>query len=203
MGIKSYIDPVYSLCLGTPDFSLFELVGAYGTFANRGVFTDPIFVTRIEDRNGNVLATFAPALQDAISEQTAFTMLGMMKNVVTSGTAGRLRWMYGFKADMAGKTGTSQKNSDAWFMGVTPKIVAGAWVGGEDRSVHLNGAGDGVPVWHCRFLPGFMKKIYGDPSLGVSESDLFPVPVGAVVYQCNEEKGTATAVPREEDEFFD
>ena len=102
------------------------MVGAYGTFANRGVFTDPIFVTRIEDRNGNVLATFAPALHDAISEQTAYTMLGMMKNVVTSGTAGRLRWMYKFKADMAGKTGTSQKNSDAWFMGVTPKIVAGA-----------------------------------------------------------------------------
>lgn len=202
MGIKSYIDPVYSLCLGTPDFSLFELVGAYGTFANRGVFTDPIFVTRIEDRNGNVLATFAPALQDAISEQTAFTMLGMMKNVVTSGTAGRLRWMYGFKADMAGKTGTSQKNSDAWFMGVTPKIVAGAWVGGEDRSVHLNGAGDGARV-ALPIFAGFMKKIYGDPSLGVSESDLFPVPVGAVVYQCNEEKGTATAVPREEDEFFD
>ena len=192
MGIKSYIDPVYSLCLGTPDFSLFELVGAYGTFANRGVFTDPIFVTRIEDRNGNVLATFAPALQDAISEQTAFTMLGMMKNVVTSGTAGRLRWMYGFKADMAGKTGTSQKNSDAWFMGVTPKIVAGAWVGGEDRSVHLNGAGDGARV-ALPIFAGFMKKIYGDPSLGVSESDLFPVPVGAVVYQCNEEKGTATA----------
>jgi len=202
MGIKSYIDPVYSLCLGTPDFSLFELVGAYGTFANRGVFTDPIFVTRIEDRNGNVLATFAPALQDAISEQTAFTMLGMMKNVVTSGTAGRLRWMYGFKADMAGKTGTSQKNSDAWFMGVTPKIVAGAWVGGEDRSVHLNGTGDGARV-ALPIFAGFMKKIYGDPSLGVSESDLFPVPVGAVVYQCNEEKGTATAVPREEDEFFD
>ena len=202
MGIKSYIDPVYSLCLGTPDFSLFELVGAYGTFANRGVFTDPIFVTRIEDRNGNVLATFAPALQDAISEQTAFTMLGMMKNVVTSGTAGRLRWMYGFKADMAGKTGTSQKNSDAWFMGVTPKIVAGAWVGGEDRSVHLNGAGDGARV-ALPIFAGFMKKIYSDPSLGVSESDLFPVPVGAVVYQCNEEKGTATAVPREEDEFFD
>ena len=181
MGIQSYIDPVYSLCLGTPDVSLFEMVGAYGTFANRGVFTDPIFVTRIEDRNGNVLATFAPALHDAISEQTAYTMLGMMKNVVTSGTAGRLRWMYKFTADMAGKTGTSQKNSDAWFMGVTPKIVAGAWVGGEDRSVHLNSAADGARV-ALPIFAGFMRKVYDDPSLGVSESDQFPIPVGAVVY---------------------
>ena len=202
MGIQSYIDPVYSLCLGTPDVSLFEMVGAYGTFANRGVFTDPIFVTRIEDRNGNVLATFAPALHDAISEQTAYTMLGMMKNVVTSGTAGRLRWMYKFKADMAGKTGTSQKNSDAWFMGVTPKIVAGAWVGGEDRSVHLNSAADGARV-ALPIFAGFMRKVYDDPSLGVSESDQFPMPVGAVVYECSEEEGTESAVRQEQDEFFE
>ena len=202
MGIQSYIDPVYSLCLGTPDVSLFEMVGAYGTFANRGVFTDPIFVTRIEDRNGNVLATFAPALHDAISEQTAYTMLGMMKNVVTSGTAGRLRWMYKFKADMAGKTGTSQKNSDAWFMGVTPKIVAGAWVGGEDRSVHLNSAADGARV-ALPIFAGFMRKVYDDPSLGVSESDQFPIPVGAVVYECSEEEGNQSAIIQEQDEFFD
>ena len=202
MGIQSYIDPVYSLCLGTPDVSLFEMVGAYGTFANRGVFTDPIFVTRIEDRNGNVLATFAPSLHDAISEQIAYTMLGMMKNVVTSGTAGRLRWMYKFTADMAGKTGTSQKNSDAWFMGVTPKIVAGAWVGGEDRSVHLNSAADGARV-ALPIFAGFMRKVYDDPSLGVSESDQFPIPVGAVVYECSEEEGNQSAIIQEQDEFFD
>ena len=118
-------------------------------------------MTRIEDRNGNVLATFALALQDAISEQTAFHDARYDEECRYVRNRGTLCWMYGFKADMAGKTGTSQKNSDAWFMGVTPKIVAGAWVGGEDRSVHLNGAEDGARV-ALPIFAGFMKKIYGD-----------------------------------------
>ena len=201
MGIHSYIDPVYALCLGTPDFSLFELVGAYGTFANRGVFIEPIFVTRIEDRHGNVLATFTPASHDAISEQTAYTMLGMLKNVL-NGTAGRLRWIYNFKGEMGGKTGTSQNNSDAWFVGVTPKIVAGAWVGAEDRSVHLISGADGarsaLPIYG-----NFMTQVYANRSLGISQSDLFPIPVGAVIYDCDDRSESIAPRVPEEDEFFD
>lgn len=202
MGVRSYIDPVYALCLGTADLSLFELVGAYATYANRGVFNDPIFVTRIEDRNGNVLANFAASAQDAISEQTAYTMLGMLQNVVNGGTAGRLRGMYAFTAEMGGKTGTSQNNSDAWFVGVTPKIVAGAWVGGEDRSVHLNNAADGarsaLPIF-----AGFMKSVYGDTRLGITQLDKFPMPVGGISYNCDESgrQGTEVGVHKE-DEFF-
>ena len=202
-GIRSYIDPVYALCLGTSDFSLFELVGAYGTFANRGVHVDPIFVTRIEDRHGNVLANFTSPSQDAISEQSAYTMLGMLKRVVNAGTAGRIRAL-GLKADMGGKTGTSQKNSDAWFVGVTPKLVAGAWVGGEDRSIHLSSGGEGSRIALPLFA-NFMTKVYGDSKLGITEKDQFPIPVNAVSYDCDESAEPAAALPSSGggDEFFD
>ena len=202
-GIRSYIDPVYALCLGTSDFSLFELVGAYGTFANRGVHVDPIFVTRIEDRHGNVLANFTSPSQDAISEQSAYTMLGMLKRVVNAGTAGRIRAL-GLKADMGGKTGTSQKNSDAWFVGVTPKLVAGAWVGGEDRSIHLSSGGEGSRI-ALPIFANFMKKVYGDSKLGITEKDQFPIPVNAVSYDCDESAEPAAALPSSggADEFFD
>ena len=202
-GIRSYIDPVYALCLGTSDFSLFELVGAYGTFANRGVHVDPIFVTRIEDRHGNVLANFTSPSQDAISEQSAYTMLGMLKRVVNAGTAGRIR-DWGLKADMGGKTGTSQKNSDAWFVGVTPKLVAGAWVGGEDRSIHLSSGGEGSRI-ALPIFANFMKKVYGDSKLGITEKDQFPIPVNAVSYDCDESAEPAAALPSSGggDEFFD
>ena len=202
-GIRSYIDPVYALCLGTSDFSLFELVGAYGTFANRGVHVDPIFVTRIEDRHGNVLANFTSPSQDAISEQSAYTMLGMLKRVVNAGTAGRIRAL-GLKADMGGKTGTSQKNSDAWFVGVTPKLVAGAWVGGEDRSIHLSSGGEGSRI-ALPIFANFMKKVYGDSKLGITEKDQFPIPVNAVSYDCDESAEPAAALPSSGggDEFFE
>ena len=202
-GIRSYIDPVYALCLGTSDFSLFELVGAYGTFANRGVHVDPIFVTRIEDRHGNVLANFTSPSQDAISEQSAYTMLGMLKRVVNAGTAGRIRAL-GLKADMGGKTGISQKNSDAWFVGVTPKLVAGAWVGGEDRSIHLSSGGEGSRI-ALPIFANFMKKVYGDSKLGITEKDQFPIPVNAVSYDCDESAEPAAALPSSGggDEFFD
>ena len=202
-GIRSYIDPVYALCLGTSDFSLFELVGAYGTFANRGVHVDPIFVTRIEDRHGNVLANFTSPSQDAISEQSAYTMLGMLKRVVNAGTAGRIRAL-GLKADMGGKTGTSQKNSDAWFVGVTPKLVAGAWVGGEGRSIHLSSGGEGSRI-ALPIFANFMKKVYGDSKLGITEKDQFPIPVNAVSYDCDESAEPAAALPSSGggDEFFD
>ena len=202
-GIESYIDPVYPLCLGTSAFSLFELVGAYGTFANRGVHIDPIFVTRIEDRQGNVLANFAAPMQEAISEQTAYTMLDMLRRVVNAGTAGSIRRLGIKEADMGGKTGTSQNNSDAWFVGVLPKLVGGAWVGGEDRSIHLSSGGEGARIALPIFAK-FMERVYADPKLGITQKDKFPVPVGAVSYDCDEsaEAPAASTTPRE-DEFFD
>lgn len=202
-GIESYIDPVYPLCLGTSTFSLFELVGAYGTFANRGVHIDPIFVTRIEDRQGNVLANFAAPMQEAISEQTAFTMLDMLRRVVNAGTAGSIRRLGIKEADMGGKTGTSQNNSDAWFVGVLPKLVGGAWVGGEDRSIHLSSGGEGARIALPIFAK-FMERVYADPKLGITQKDKFPVPVGAVSYDCDESaEAPATSTTFREDEFFD
>lgn len=201
MGIMSYIYPVYALCLGTPDFSLFEMIGAYGTYANRGVFTEPIFVTRIEDKYGNLITSFQPKTSDAISEQTAYTMLGMLKNVINAGTAGRLRGTYGFTGDMGGKTGTSQNNSDAWFIGVTPKLVAGAWVGGEDPSVGLWRRGEGSAL-ALPIFGEFMKKVYADPRLGITQDDKFPVPVGAVTYDCDPEQAPEDINP-DDDGFFD
>ena len=200
-GIHSYVDPVPALCVGTSDFSLFELVGAYGTFANRGVHIDPIFVTRIEDRHGNVLANFTAPAQDAISEQTAYTMLGMLKNVVNAGTAGRIRAL-GITADMGGKTGTTQNNSDAWFVGVTPKLVAGVWVGGEDRSIHLSSGGEGSRI-ALPIFADFIKRVYNEPKLGITQKDQFPIPVGAVSYDCDESDLHAPASQTRDDEFFD
>lgn len=200
LGIMSYIDPVYALCLGTPDVSLFEMVGSYGIYPNRGVFNDPIFVTRIEDKHGNILATFTNNSYDAISERTANTMLGMLKNVIDAGTAGRLRWKYGFKGEMGGKTGTSQNASDAWFIGVFPKLVAGAWVGGEDRSVHLVSGGEGS-VMALPIVGDFMKKVYSNPAMSVKENDPFPVGVGL---NCTSENTVQAAdTLNVEAEFFD
>ena len=144
MGIRSYIDPVPALALGSSESNVFELVSAFSTFANQGVHTDAIFVTRIEDRQGNLIASFIPQSQDAISERTAYTMLTMLQGVVNAGTAGRLKWQFGFNdVEIGGKTGTSNQNRDAWFMCVAPKLVAGAWVGGEDQSVHFVRGGEG------------------------------------------------------------
>jgi penicillin-binding protein 1A len=204
MGIMSYIYPVYALCLGTPDFSLYEMVGAYTTFVNRGVFIDPTFVVRIEDRLGNVISSFAPTSSDAISEQTAYTMLGMLQNVVNAGTAGKLHGQYAFTAQMGGKTGTSQENRDAWFIGVTPKIVAGAWVGGEDQSVHLWSRGEGSAL-ALPIFGEFMKRVYADPRLGIKQTDTFYVPAGAETYDCSNRDEWQSAEEQQptEDEFFD
>ena len=144
MGVMSFIDPVYALCLGTFESNVFELASAYSTFANEGVHNTPIFVTHIEDRQGNLISTFSSNSQDAISKNTAYTMLTMLKNVISNGTGRRMTWQFGFTdMDIAGKTGTSNDNRDAWFMCITPRLVAGAWVGGEDQSVHLRRSGEG------------------------------------------------------------
>lgn len=205
MGIRSYIDPVYALCLGTSEASLLELVGAYATFANRGVNTEPIFVTRIEDRQGNLISSFVPSSSDAISEQNAYTMLTMLQGVVNSGTGGRLRWQYGLTGEIGGKTGTSQENRDAWFVGVTPNLVAGVWVGGEDQSVHLSRQGEGSVV-ALPVFGEFISRVYADPSLPVRQTDRFSVPASGVqVFDCDlkDTEAPSTDMQTAEDEFFD
>lgn len=203
MGIRSYIDPVHALALGTMDVSLFELVGAYTTFANKGVSTEPIFVVRIEDRQGNLISSFLPETTDAISEQTAYTTLQVLQEVVNHGTGYRLRGSYGFTGQIGGKTGTSQESRDAWFVGVTPNLVAGAWVGGEDQSVHPMRAGEGSII-SLPIFGEFMKRVYADPKLGILQTDAFEVPPGAATYRCDEVSGLAPVTDASaEDEFFD
>lgn len=172
MGITSPIDPYPSIALGTPDMSVFEMVGAYSTFANKGVWVEPQYLLRIEDKNGVVLQDFVPKKVEAISEETAYLMLSLMKGVVDYGTSTRLRFKYGFTNPIAGKTGTTQNQSDGWFMGITPELVSGCWTGCEDRSIHFRtielgqGANVALPEWAM-----YMKKVYADPSLNYSKDD--------------------------------
>ncbi len=186
MGVKSWIDPVYAVCTGTPEATLMEMVASFATFANRGVHTMPLFVTRIEDKQGNILSSFSPRTGDAISEKTAYTMLSMLQSNVTQGTGGRLRYEFDITGEVGGKTGTTNNNSDAWFIGVSPQIAAGVWVGGEDRSVHLLYSADGSRV-ALPIFGRFMKKVYSDKSLGVSKEDRFMPPVGMVKIDCDDQ----------------
>jgi penicillin-binding protein 1A len=160
LGIKSYIDPVYSVILGTSGMSVEEVVNAYCVYANKGLHVDPVYVTRIEDKNGNVLSTFQAKPTEVISEKTAFQMIELLKGVVNQGTANRLRWKYNFEIPIAGKTGTTQNHSDGWFIGATPKLVSGVWVGCEDRAAHFDdiglgqGANMALPIWAL-----YMQKV--------------------------------------------
>lgn len=204
MGIKSYIDPVPALCLGTPESNVYEMVSAFSTFANGGVHNDPIFVTRIEDRQGNIISSFIPQSQDAINERTAYTMLTMLKGVVTGGTAGRLRRQFGFTdVELGGKTGTSNRNRDGWFMLVAPRICAGAWVGGEDQLVHYQYGGEGGIV-ALPIVGEFLRKVYEDGSLGISRTDLFTRPDVMPDYDQNEMKeAEKDLLTGKDEEFFD
>jgi len=179
LGITSNIDLVPSLCLGTPDVSVFEMVGAYSAFANEGVWIEPTYITRIEDKNGIVLEEFQPRRVEAISPETAYLTLNLMKGVIDYGTGAYLRGAkYNLRCPIAGKTGTTQNNSDGWFMGITPDLVAGCWVGCEDRSAHFRsislGAGGivALPVWGK-----FMKRCMEDPTLNLSQKE-FEKPEG-------------------------
>ena len=202
MGIRSYIDPVPALALGSSESNVFELVSAFSTFANQGVHTDAIFVTRIEDRQGNLIASFIPQSQDAISERTAYTMLTMLQGVVNAGTAGRLKWQFGFNdVEIGGKTGTSNKNRDAWFMCVAPKLVAGAWVGGEDQSVHFIRGGEGS-VMALPIVGDFMKRVYDDGRFGIGRGDQFLRPAMMPRYDCDEEVDPGKPDTSDEDDFF-
>ena len=202
MGIRSYIDPVPALALGSSESNVFELVSAFSTFANQGVHTDAIFVTRIEDRQGNLIASFIPQSQDAISERTAYTMLTMLQGVVNAGTAGRLKWQFGFNdVEIGGKTGTSNQNRDAWFMCVAPKLVAGAWVGGEDQSVHFVRGGEGS-VMALPIVGDFMKRVYDDGRFGIGRGDQFLRPAMMPRYDCDKEVDPGKPDTSDEDDFF-
>lgn len=172
------IEPSVSLCLGPCEISVGEMVSAYTAFPNKGIRVAPLFVTRIEDNDGNVLATFAPEMQEVISVSSAYKMLVMLRAVVNEGTGGRVRRL-GVKADMGGKTGTTNYNADGWFMGFTPSLVSGCWVGGEDRDIHFDtmlhgqGASMALPIW-----TKYMVKVLGDKSLGYDENETFQLPEG-------------------------
>jgi penicillin-binding protein 1A len=182
LGITSPIDAVPSMFLGTSDVSVYEMVGAYGTYGNHGVYTKPYCVTRIEDRNGNVLARFSPESHDAIDAKTAYLMINLMEAVVNEGTSARLRRdvSYGnIKADVAGKTGTTQNQSDGWFMGITPELVTGVWTGGDLRSIHFEGLSAGQGASMALPIYGYyMNSLYRDRTLGYSQSTVFEVPPG-------------------------
>ncbi|MDR0714280.1 MAG: transglycosylase domain-containing protein [Bacteroidales bacterium] len=169
MGITSRIDAVPSIVLGTPEITLSEMVAAFSVFPNKGVYSTPVFVTRIEDKNKNVLQRFRSEKEEAISAHTAYLMLNMLEAVVKGGTASKLRYLYDLKYDIGGKTGTTQNHSDGWFIGITPDLVAGVWVGGEDRSVHFDdmrlgqGSAMALPIFGL-----FMQKVYADNTIGLS-----------------------------------
>ena len=171
------IHPSMALCLGPCEVSVDAMVSALTAFASHGIRCAPMFVSRIEDSDGNVIATFQPVTNEVISEESSFKMIELLKGVVEGGTAGRLRYRYNIDAEMGGKTGTTNNNSDAWFMGVTPQLVSGCWVGGEDRDIHFSstntgqGAAVALPIWAI-----FMKKVYADKSLSISPNAKFDIP---------------------------
>lgn len=171
------IHPSLSLCLGPCEVSVSEMVSAYTVFANHGIRTAPMFVSRIEDNEGNTIATFQPRMNEVIGAANAMKMLTMLMGVVDNGTAGRLRYRYNFQGQIGAKTGTTNNNSDGWFIGFTPQLVSGCWVGGEDRDIHFDrgqmgqGATMALPIWAI-----FMKKVYADRSLGIDPMAKFDLP---------------------------
>ena len=178
-GLKTPADPVVSLALGPNDASVFEMVGAYSSFINKGIRVEPMLITRIEDSYGNEIASFVPRVREIFSETTSYKMLDMLKAVIDGGTGNRLRWRYNIKGEMGGKTGTTNNNSDGWFMSFTPELVLGCWVGGEERSIHFDkmaygqGASMALPIHGL-----FYQKIYADPDLNYKDTGKFDIPEG-------------------------
>lgn len=176
-GIRGEMEPVVSLALGTADISVQEMVGAYTTYPNKGVRFEPLYVTRIDDANGNTIATFSPQSHEVISETASYKMVSMLQNVIDQGTGRRLRFRYGLRVPIGGKTGTTQNHSDGWFMGFTPSLVTGVWVGGEERSIRFDrmsegqGANMALPIWAI-----YMKKVLNDKEIEYSESENFDFP---------------------------
>ncbi|MFT4943159.1 MAG: penicillin-binding protein 1A [Flavobacteriales bacterium] len=220
MGIDTEnILPVPSLALGTPDVSLYEMVGAYSTFANEGVYVKPTLINRIEDKNGTILYQHTPETKDVISSETAYVTIKLLQGVTKSGSGSRLRhkggansayksavtgYPYEFKNPIAGKTGTTQNNSDGWFMGMVPNLVTGVWVGGEDRSVHFEstmygqGATMALPVWAL-----YMKDCYNDERLTISKEEFTVPPNLTIEVDCDKwkEEGKPEDIEEVPDEF--
>ena len=194
MGIKSPMEPYPSIALGTPDISVFEMVSAFNTFANKGVWQEPIYLKRIEDKKGNVLEEFIGKNREVLKETRNYIMLDMLKHVVDNGTAVRLRTKYNFKNPMAGKTGTTQNQSDGWFLGAVPNLTGGAWVGGSNRSIHFRsitlgqGANTALPIW-----AEFMNKCYAHDDVQISKGDFekpdeeLPVEIDCTKFENEEE----------------
>jgi penicillin-binding protein 1A len=207
MGITGHLEPVPSICVGAADLSIYEMVAAYNTFPSGGVYCEPLFVTRIEDNLGNVVSEFTSGKRDALNENVAYTMVQMMQNVINGGTGGRIRSVYGLRGQIAGKTGTTNDNSDGWFIGYTPSITAGVWVGCEDRQVHFQstslgqGSNAALPIWGI-----WMKKVLADGTLGINEADAFIEPAGMAllpeIIGTVEEPKTSTE-KKEEEYYFD
>lgn len=216
MGIQSRLPRVPSIALGTPDISLFEMVGAYSTFANKGIYVKPIMITRIEDKNGTVLFEVVPETQDVLSAESAYVTLELLKGVTESGSGMRLRhntaaeysyayknvvtgYPYEFENPIAGKTGTTQNQSDGWFMGMVPNLVTGVWVGGEDRSIHFKdiafgqGATMALPIW-----ANYMRNAYKNESLGISMEDFEAPEVVSIPINCDEIPIEDPLQPKEE-----
>lgn len=202
MGITSRIPAVPSIALGTPDISLFEMVGAYSTFANQGIYVKPTMVTRIEDKNGTAVYEVVPETRDVLSEEAAYVTLNLMQGVTEAGSGARLRhaglektnyiyekvitgYPYIFENPIAGKTGTTQNQSDGWFMGMVPNLVTGVWVGGEDRSIHFEEIGFGqgatmaLPIWGL-----YMKAAYENEDLGISSEAFVEPEVLSIPLDC-------------------
>lgn len=200
-GMNNRIDPVVSLCLGICDVSVKEMVTAYTAFANQGMRIDPLFVTTITDANNNVLAEFTPQHTEVISERAYWKILSILLNVVDSGTGARLRRApYNFTAQMGGKTGTTNSNSDAWFMGFTPELVTATWVGGEEKPIHFNsmsvgqGAAAALPIYGK-----FMQKVYADKRLNYSQEAKFEFPNRLVL--CDNDNSEVIMTENAEDEL--
>lgn len=196
LGITTDMDIVPSICLGTSDVSLMEMLPMYCTFGNKGVHTKPLLVTHIKDKNGNLLGTFTPERTEVYNERTAYLMVNLLEGVVRRGTSIRLRLKYGFNNEIYGKTGTTQNHSDGWFFGVTPELASGIWVGGEDRSVHFRYIGKGqganmaLPIWAI-----YMKKVYEDPKLKYVKESAFEIPEGMNMYlDCDQVEDTENTI---------
>ena len=204
MGITSRLPAVPSIALGTPDISLFEMVGAYSTFANRGIYVKPVMITRIEDKNGSALFEVVPETRDVLSEEVAYVTVNLMQGVTKYGSGARLRhaglektnyiyekivtgYPYVFDNPIAGKTGTTQNQSDGWFMGMVPNLATGVWVGGDDRSIHFEEIGFGqgatmaLPIWGS-----YMKALYQNSDLGVSEGEFIPPEKQSISVDCDD-----------------
>ncbi|MFA6944712.1 MAG: transglycosylase domain-containing protein [Pedobacter sp.] len=180
MGITSPVPAFPSIALGSFEASVYDMVGAYSVFVNHGIWTEPIYLLRIEDKNGNVIYERKPRIKVVLDEQTAYVMTDMLKAVVTEGTGVRLGWKYKLNNPIGGKTGTTNNNSDGWFMGITPELVTGVWTGAEDRAIHFSttnfgeGANTALPIFAI-----YMQKVYADPALKYTKGD-FPLPKGGV-----------------------